>query len=71
VNERHAVTYGGETQAKKTHDRPLRGESKIVRGRKSKESLGDKSHRGVLRYRHERVEVKTPDRFGPDQFRGD
>ena len=48
---------GGETQAR-THDRPLGGDSEIVRGGKSKERLGEDSHQRWWRYRRVEVEVK-------------
>jgi len=57
--KQHAAKRGGGlTQARKTHDRPLRGDLEIVRGRKSKESLGENSHQGWWRYRRAETEVK-------------
>ena len=49
---------GADRGGSKTHDQPLRGESEIVRGRKSKESLGEESHQVDKLYRHGRAKVK-------------
>jgi hypothetical protein len=53
-----ACKGGGQTTGKKTHDRPLRGESEIVRGRKSKKSLGENSHQEPQPYRQAWPKVK-------------
>jgi hypothetical protein len=41
-----------------THDRPLRGDSEIVRGRKSKQSLDRNSHQEGVFYPSGRTKVK-------------
>jgi hypothetical protein len=52
--ESGGLTTGG------THDRPLRGDSEIVRGRKSKQCLGEDSHQVGRFYWCDRMEVKRP-----------
>ena len=45
-----------------THDRPLGGDSEIVRGRKSQKGLGEDSHQVMKVYRRAAAKVKQRQR---------
>jgi hypothetical protein len=49
---------GGGLTTGETHDQPLRGDSEIVRGRKSKLSLGGNSHQVGVFYSSGLMKVK-------------
>jgi len=55
---KHTPKQSGGLTSGGTHDRPLRGDSEIVRGCKSKPSLVGNSHQVVEIYRYARAKVK-------------